>query len=443
MRSLRLGQPLASLLLASLASAQQVLHGLSFGEQGSIHHDLPGWEPTSINHEIQYYSDRLILTPPIPGNVKAALWTKETAPASEWTAEFQFRTNGQEGGLGNIQIWYTKDKESVGVNSVYNVGNFDGLALVIDQYGGQGGSIRGFLNDGSTNYKAHHNLESVAFGHCAYSYRNLGRLSTLKVSSHHGLTVSIDDRVCFESDKIVLPPGYFFGVTASTADTPDSFEVTKFEVTSGGHEAAQHTEQHTEQRHEDPDHPSNRPTLQKLDRLPGAPEALPDRDADEIESQHDQFADLHNRLQGMTHQMATMFGELQMMREIQQKQHEATLEKVQNMQGSRETGLPPDTVNTINRLNERVANVERLLQAVQRDLQSNDNRQALARIQSAVERVQGGLSDHLPETVGHLIRASAPRMGMFLFIILGVQALLVGAYVLYKRRRNGMPKKYL
>jgi mannose-binding lectin 1 len=34
-------------------------------------------------------------------------------------------------------------------------------------------------------------------------------------------------------------------------------------------------------------------------------------------------------------------------------------------------------------------------------------------------------------------------MTLFLFIILGAQAVLVAAYVVYKRRRNGMPKKYL
>lgn len=38
---------------------------------------------------------------------------------------------------------------------------------------------------------------------------------------------------------------------------------------------------------------------------------------------------------------------------------------------------------------------------------------------------------------------SAPRLGMFVFIIIAVQVMLAGAYIVYKRRRNSMPKKYL
>lgn len=42
-----------------------------------------------------------------------------------------------------------------------------------------------------------------------------------------------------------------------------------------------------------------------------------------------------------------------------------------------------------------------------------------------------------------VISASAPRMGMFVFIVLAVQIMMAGAYVVYKRRRASMPKKYL
>ena len=39
--------------------------------------------------------------------------------------------------------------------------------------------------------------------------------------------------------------------------------------------------------------------------------------------------------------------------------------------------------------------------------------------------------------------ASAPRMGMFVFIVLAVQVMMAGAYIVYKKRRANMPKKYL
>lgn len=48
----------------------------------------------------------------------------------------------------------------------------------------------------------------------------------------------------------------------------------------------------------------------------------------------------------------------------------------------------------------------------------------------------------LTDTIA-VVTASAPRMGFFLFIVVAVQVLLAGLYVLYKRRRASAPKKYL
>ena len=67
----------------------------------------------------------------------------------------------------------------------------------------QGGTIRGFMNDGNTNFKTHYSVDSLAFGHCDYAYRNLGRISKLKIRQEHDVfEVIIDDRLCFSSDKV-------------------------------------------------------------------------------------------------------------------------------------------------------------------------------------------------------------------------------------------------
>lgn len=42
-----------------------------------------------------------------------------------------------------------------------------------------------------------------------------------------------------------------------------------------------------------------------------------------------------------------------------------------------------------------------------------------------------------------MITASSPRMGFFLFLVIAFQVLLVVSYVVYKRRRANMPKKFL
>jgi mannose-binding lectin 1 len=67
----------------------------------------------------------------------------------------------------------------------------------------QGGSVRGFLNDGTTDYKSHTNVDSLAFGHCDYSYRNLGRPSIVQIKqTSSNFEVSVDNKLCFQTDKV-------------------------------------------------------------------------------------------------------------------------------------------------------------------------------------------------------------------------------------------------
>ena len=57
---------------------------------------------------------------------------------SEWVAELEFRATGPERGGGNLQLWYAKDgRMNIGTSSIYTVGHFDGIVLVIDSYGGK------------------------------------------------------------------------------------------------------------------------------------------------------------------------------------------------------------------------------------------------------------------------------------------------------------------
>ncbi len=390
MRPSFLSQPLLWLLLAATTSGQQVNEELSFGFRQPISQNgrgMPGWSATSSNHHIQFLSDRVVLTPPVPGNARGALWTDKPINSDTWSAEVSFRASGQDSGSGNLQFWFAKDKNAINVDSVYTTGPFDGLALVIDQYGGHGGGIRGFLNDGNQNFRAHPSLESLAFGHCEYSYRNLGRPSTLKVTNQNGLRVSIDDRECFNSEQIVLPSGYYFGVTAATADQPDSFEIYRFivsSVASGGQQQGQQQQVLKGVK-------GGPPQLERLDRFPGAPEAVPDRMADDIKSQQEQFADLHNRLQGLTHQVANVFGEFE---QLGRKLEERHTQLLSSMPG----GFPSDKIDSLGR---RMENLEKTLEQVRRDVEGKDYREHLNQLNVAIESVKGGITDSLdPENIG-------------------------------------------
>ncbi|POS83626.1 hypothetical protein EPUL_003549 [Erysiphe pulchra] len=223
---------LITIFFSIFALAVLNIEELSIGKSGKIH---------SVNGAIEYFhligvpnppevlSDKIILTPPTPGNSRGAIWSDKVLNYAHWNVDVDFRVTGPERAGGNIQIWYVKDgQQTVGTSSIYTVGKFDGLALTIDQYAGSGGSIRGFLNDGTTNYKSHHKVDSLSFGHCDYSYRNLGRPSRLSFSQFdNGLHVSIDGKECFASEKVTLPAGYSLGITAAGAELPDSVEIFK------------------------------------------------------------------------------------------------------------------------------------------------------------------------------------------------------------------------
>jgi mannose-binding lectin 1 len=85
-------------------------------------------------------SNKLVLTPISPGNQRGAIWAEKPLLHSAWTVDIDFRATGPERGGGNMQIWYAKDgQNTIGTSSIYTVGKFDGLVLVIDQYAGSVG----------------------------------------------------------------------------------------------------------------------------------------------------------------------------------------------------------------------------------------------------------------------------------------------------------------
>jgi mannose-binding lectin 1 len=196
-------------LTLSAVHAQYVIDNLSFGQEGKqLSPNLRGIPHFAIkgeSHDPDILTDRLILTPPYPGNKRGSIWAEDPLHhAGDWTAELQFRANGMERSGGNLQIWYTKESQKNDApQSLYTAPKFDGLVLVIDQYEGRGGSIRGFLNDGTMDIKSHTDPDTLAFGQCDYPYRNLGILSVLKLHHAHGVfEVTVDGRTCFSTDKV-------------------------------------------------------------------------------------------------------------------------------------------------------------------------------------------------------------------------------------------------
>lgn len=98
---------------------------------------IPGFELLGKPNPPPVLSNKVILTPPAPGNQRGAVWAEHPLNFLSWTVDLDFRATGPERGSGNIQVWLAENgKEQVGAASVYTVGKWDGLAIVVDQYAG-------------------------------------------------------------------------------------------------------------------------------------------------------------------------------------------------------------------------------------------------------------------------------------------------------------------
>lgn len=301
----------------------------------------------------------------------------------------------------------------------------------------QAGTIRGFLNDGSTHYKSHHSVDSLAFGHCSYSYRNLGRPSRLKINQNdRNFQVTIDDNLCFESTKIRLPLGYYFGITAVSSENPDSFEVNRFIVTTDKYTFD--TEQQGQpSRDTDPGNTEGTNQAPMFSERASSIEDLPEVDADKVDVTR-QFADLHNRLQVVMRHVSALHRDYTTGRQNE----EAKLSAIHNMVSKQMYSRTASASSSSSATDDLIKAMDQRLQDMEKKF--NDLGNQIQHIKYAV--ADTGHIEDLKRTLKdtHLSLLSvAPRHGFLIFTILGSQALLVVAYFVYKRRRTNSPKKYL
>ncbi|RDL34452.1 Concanavalin A-like lectin [Venustampulla echinocandica] len=426
---------LASALLAS-ARASYLNNDLSFGHNNERispnNRAVPNWYLVGHPDPPEILSNKLVLTPPVPGNQRGAVWAERPLVHSLWTAAVDFRATGPERGGGNLNIWYAKNgRDEVSTASIYTAGRFDGLALVIDQYAGSGGSIRGFLNDGTTDYKSHHNVDSLAFGHCKYAYRNLGRPSHVSIrQTADNFIVEIDGNLCFESSKIKLPLANFFGISAASAETPDSFEVFKFVTTTDTPSPDIAGQRLVEQQHqygsaENAGQQQQQQQQQQGDGTIPAFSDMPDTAAEKYTSGAEQFADLHNRLQVMMKHISAISREVKDYQLEENRRHDTIMAKLHSIEAA--VKVQEGTPNIL------------------KDIRS-DVRQTKADLHEALNQHVAGLKVAVRDTHHSVLGTLAKTgtgLGKLVLVVVGSQGLLLGVYVLYKRRRTNMPKKYL
>ncbi|KAI2639657.1 concanavalin A-like lectin/glucanase [Hypomontagnella submonticulosa] len=441
LRSSALAFGLAATAGYAEAQAQFLVNELSFGYTGRINDrgqaTVPGFSIQGTPNVPEVLSNKIILTPPHPGNTRGAVWADQPNKYSQWVADVDFRVNGPERGTGNLNIWLARrGNQEIGSSSVYTVNRFDGLVLVIDLHGGSGGMIRGFLNDGTTDFKAHQSVDSLAFGHCTYPYRNLGRPSQIKLrQTSQVFKVEVDGRLCFESDKISIPPGYYFGITAAAGDNPDSFEIFKMvtmtENLDAKHDAPPQQQQQQQNQNQAQAQTSygrktnNRNNANADDAFD---DSIPDAVADSITETKAQFADLHNRLQSTNHHLSTIFRQVTSLGNLGEKRHEEVSKAVN------------DVKQILSRLDKLDALQNELIKT-QRELREMKSDIGL-KVKDTEYAMKNFIGSNHGTMLEHVAIQAAPKHGKLIFIIIGSQILIVAAYIYYERKKI-MPKKYL
>ena len=212
------------------------------------------------------------------------------------------------------------------------------------------------MNDGNIDFKNHYSIDSLAFGHCDYSFRNLGRPTKLQIRQEPEVfEVIIDDRLCFSSDKVCtqvpalvtysdlykkirLPSDYTFGITAASAETPDSFEAYKFQLFT-----SQSTSRE-EPRREQP--PSSQQQSQSQ--------------APSHQSYDSQFEELHNRLQFIAHAVERLDTEMSKIHGDAEARHREVSRGL----------LTRDTLNEIASQSQKLDRVEKAVNSLQAQFSS-------------------------------------------------------------------------
>ncbi|KAJ3390196.1 Dynamin-like GTPase that mediates homotypic ER fusion [Lobulomyces angularis] len=181
------------------------------------------------------------LTPSVP-NMKGSIWAKEPNTHKNWEIEFSFTAfgRGYMGGKG-LAFWYTKDRMIEG--PIYGGKDlWTGFGLFFDTSNQEDQRftpiIYGVLNDGRKEIEHAKDIPTFSLGTCFRDYRNTAGHVWVRVIYHNSiLKVEVDARQegysytsCFESKNILLPTGYYFGMSASTDHLADDHDILSFDA---------------------------------------------------------------------------------------------------------------------------------------------------------------------------------------------------------------------
>ncbi|CAG0920774.1 unnamed protein product [Notodromas monacha] len=171
---------------------------------------------------------------------RGGLWNSVPVASRNWEFEVHFKVHGNGKDLfgDGFAIWYTKDRLISG--PVFGSKDlFSGLALMLDTYSNQNGPhnhphpyISAMVNNGTMSYDHDRDGTHTQIAGCHAKFRNVPFDTIVSVRYQNDvLTVKTDMegkrewKDCFEASSVLLPTGYFIGLTAVTGDLSDNHDI--------------------------------------------------------------------------------------------------------------------------------------------------------------------------------------------------------------------------
>ncbi|CDK28729.1 unnamed protein product [Kuraishia capsulata CBS 1993] len=207
-------------LTLAIHDAKNIVGPLSFPD--TI--DLKGFQLTG---DAILDTNRIVLTPkPVISSsdeaglkIDGALWTAHPQQLGKFTTEFTLRSVGNYGKTGaELDIFLVESISD-------DLATFTGIKIQIDSNGETGSAIKSYLSDGSSVHDS-----NKFFSSCLFAYQGSQVPMIVKLSYDlKTLKLTIDNKICFESDQIKLDLGKIhLGVVGSSPK--DVLKYEQFEV---------------------------------------------------------------------------------------------------------------------------------------------------------------------------------------------------------------------
>ncbi len=198
---------------------------------------IPYWD---FGGSTVVHDDKIQLTPEANDRM-GFVWNGVPVDMEEWEVTVRFKIHGRSHiGADGMAFWYTRDRMQMG-RVFGSKDQFVGLGVFFDTYDNNGFGdhpyILAMLNDGTKTYDHDNDGLAHQLDGCKAALRNTRGVVTARIK-YEGQRLTVDYDVvdsglmqhCIDVNNIVLPRGFYFGVSGMTGGYYDNHEV--FSVTA-------------------------------------------------------------------------------------------------------------------------------------------------------------------------------------------------------------------